>query len=84
LSVSQYAPLLWHLCGVPKNPNSKAPHATQPANERGSRSVLVNSNDSARWLTLADAVLKRANEAVTETPEKEQGRIKPRTHRKAA
>ena len=47
--------------------------------------MLVNSNDSARWLTLADAVLKRASEAVTETlAEKEQDRIKPRTRRKAA
>ena len=46
--------------------------------------MLVNSNDSARWLTLADAVLKRANKALTETPEKEQDRIKPRTRRKAA
>jgi len=53
----------------PQNPTD-APdvHATIPAEERGTRS-LDNPDDSARWLALADAALRRgaSDEDVTET-----------------
>jgi len=59
-----------------------APHATLPANERGTRS-LINANDAARWLELADAALRlaptEAQVAKTEVlARKEQEAIKKR------
>jgi hypothetical protein len=72
----------------PQNPTD-APdvHATIPAEERGTRS-LDNPDDSARWLALADAALRRgaSDEDVTETEalaRKEQGAIKRRIRRTA-
>ena len=59
-----------------------APHATHPPKERGTRSIdLINPNDAARWLTLADAALSRgaSEQAVSETEalaRKEQTAIK--------
>ena len=72
----------------PENPTD-APdvHATTPAEERGTRS-LDNPNDSARWLALADAALRRgaSDEDVIETEalaRKEQSAIKRRIRRTA-
>ena len=72
----------------PENPTD-APdvHATTPPEERGTRS-LDNPNDSARWLALADAALRRgaSDEDVTETEalaRKEQGAIERRIRRTA-
>ena len=72
----------------PENPTD-APdvHATIPAEERGTRS-LDNPDDSARWLALADAALRRgaSDEDVTETESlarKEQSAIKRRIRRTA-
>jgi nicotinic acid mononucleotide adenylyltransferase len=42
-----------------KHVEMPVPHATLPANERGTRS-LVNANDTVRWLELADAALRLA------------------------
>ena len=63
------------------------PHATLPANERGTRS-LDNTNDAARWLELADTALSRgaSEESVVETEalvRNEQAVIKRRIRRTA-
>ena len=63
------------------------PHATLPANERGTRS-LVNANDSVRWLELADAALRLAltEEQLAKTEvlaRKEQEAIKKHIRRTA-
>ena len=42
-----------------KNQPEQAPRATNPSDERGTHSVpLVNPNDSARWLALANVALR--------------------------
>ena len=46
------------------------PHATLPANERGTHSITpTDPNESARWLALADTALSRgaSEESVVET-----------------
>ena len=60
----------------------QALHATHPPKERGTHGIdLINPNDAARWLTLADAALNRgaSEQAVSETEalaRKEQTAIK--------
>ena len=60
------------------------PRATPPPEERGTHIIdLINPNDAARWLTLADAALSRGASAVdvAETEvlaRKEQDAIKRR------
>ena len=42
-----------------KNQPEQAPRATNPSDEQGTHSVpLVNPNDSARWLALANVALR--------------------------
>jgi hypothetical protein len=65
------------------------PHATHPPEERGTHIIdLINPNDAARWLTLADAALGRGASAVevAETEvlaRKEQDAIKRRIRRRS-
>ena len=65
------------------------PRATHPPEERGTHSIdLINPNDAARWLTLADSALRRGAGAaeVAETEalaRKEQDSIKRRIRRRA-
>jgi len=68
-------------------PDAPDPHATLPAEERGTGS-LDNPNDTARWLALADTALSRgaSDDAVAETERlarKEQAAIKRRIRRTA-
>jgi hypothetical protein len=75
----------------PKKPADQqaAPRATQPPEERGTRIIdLINPNEAARWLTLADAALGRGASAqeVAETEvlaRKEQDAIKRRIRRRS-
>src|SRR5438876_12306668 len=58
-----------HLCSsisrpaLPMPPQKPAdenvPHATQPADERPHGVDLINPNDAARWLALADTALRQ-------------------------
>jgi len=63
--------------------------ATRPPEERGTHSIdLINPNDAARWLTLADSALRRGASAVevAETEvlaRKEQDAIKRRIRRRS-
>jgi len=65
------------------------PRATHPPEERGTHIIdLINPNDAARWLTLADAALSRGASAVevAETEvlaRKEQDAIKRRIRRRS-
>ena len=71
---------------VPKNPNpEQVPHATHPSDERGTHGVpLVNPNDAARWLALADTALRMATVVESEIlARKEQAAIKKRIRRTA-
>ena len=74
---------------VPKNPNpEQAPHATHPSDERGTHGVpVVNPNDAARWLVLADTALRMGATEVVGKSEilarKEQAAIKKRIRRTA-
>ena len=68
-----------------KNQPEQAPRATNPSDEQGTHSVpLVNPNDSARWLALANVALRTgATEVVVVEGEalarKEQNAIKRRS-----
>ena len=45
----------------PEKPaDEQAPHATQPADERPRGASVINPNDQARWLALADTALRHA------------------------
>jgi hypothetical protein len=80
--------MLWHLKSWLFRMNMKnpagvlVPHATLPAEERGTRSQ-PSDNDRARWLALADAALRcgASEEDVAETEalaRKEQAAIRRR------
>ena len=67
--VSNNYSLLWHLTGraMSKNQPEQAPRATNPSDEQGTHSVpLVNPNDSARWLALANVALRTGATVVVE------------------
>ena len=66
----------------PENPIDAPEHATIPGEEHGTRS-LDNPDDTARWLALADAALRKgaSEEIIAETESlarKEQFAIKRR------
>ena len=75
----------------PKKPADQQapPRATRPPEERGTRGIdLINPNEAARWLTLADAALGRGASAVevAETEvlaRREQDAIKRRIRRRS-
>ena len=71
-----------------KPPDESVPHATQPADERPHGVDLINPNDAARWLALADTALRQgaSEENIAETEalaRKEQTAIKRRIRRTA-
>jgi len=71
-----------------KPPDEQPPRATQPADERPHSVTLVDPNDTARWLALADTALRQgaSEENVAETEalaRKEQTAIKRRIRRTA-
>jgi len=73
----------------PEKPaDEQAPRATQPADERPHGVSVINPNDQARWLALADTALRRAprEQDVAEMEalaRKEQDFIKRRIRRTA-
>jgi len=73
----------------PEKPaDEQAPHATQPADERPRGVSVIDPNDQARWLALADTALRHAptEEDVAEMEalaRKEQAFIKRRIRRTA-
>ena len=71
-----------------KPPDEYVPRATQPADERPHSVDLINPNDAARWLALADTALRQgaSEENIAETEalaRKEQTAIKRRIRRTA-
>jgi hypothetical protein len=76
---------------TPKKPADPGavPRATHPPAERGTHGIdLINPNEEARWLTLADAALSRGASAaeVAETEvlaRKEQDAVKRRIRRRS-
>src|SRR6266487_4901881 len=50
----------WHPMPPEKPADEQAPHATQPADERPRGVSVINPNDQARWLALADTALRHA------------------------
>ncbi len=72
----------------PEKPAEQAPNATQPADERPRGVSVINPNDQARWLALADTALRQAptEQDVAEMEalaRKEQAFIKRRIRRTA-
>jgi len=68
--------------------DEQATHATQPADERPRGVSVINPNDQARWLALADTALRHAptEQDVAEVEalaRKEQAAIKRRIRRTA-